>query len=59
LDQHLDYRAQQAVAHLKDLVGTERLEFIQTRIREQLTADPVLIRYVKQATGRSPEVDKG
>jgi hypothetical protein len=58
LDQYLDYCAEEAVAHLKGLVDPERLECIQSTIRDQLTTDPVLIRYVEQATGMSPEADK-
>ena len=59
LDQYLNYCAKEAVAHLKGIVDAERLELIQSTIRDQLTTDPVLLRYVEQATGMSPETDEG
>jgi hypothetical protein len=57
LGQYLDYCAEQAVAHLEGLVDSERLQFIKEMIRDQMTTDPVIIRYVEQATGQSPEVE--
>ena len=58
LGQYLDYCAEQAVAHLKGLVDSERLQFIQSMIRDLMTTDPVIIQYVKQTTGLSPEIHK-
>jgi len=58
LAQYLDYRAAEAVAHLKGLVGPERLEFIQSMIRDQMISDPVLIRYLEQTTGMTPGAQK-
>lgn len=58
LGQYLDHCAEEAVAHLKGIVDSERLQFIQTMIRDQMTTDQVVIRYVQQATGLSPEADK-
>lgn len=51
LEQYLDYSAEKAVEHLKGLVDTERLQFIQSMIREQMTTDPVVVHYLQQATG--------
>jgi len=51
LEQYLDYSAEKAVEHLKGLVDAERLQFIQSMIREQMTSDPVVQRYLQQATG--------
>ncbi len=58
LAQYLDHCADEAAAHLKGLVDPERLQFIREMIRDQMTSDPVLIRYIQQATGLSPEVGK-
>jgi hypothetical protein len=58
LGRYLDYSAEKAVEHLKGLVDEERLKFIQSMIREQMATDPVMIRYVEQATGLSPEINK-
>ena len=58
LGQYLDHCAEEAVAHLKGLVDSERLQFIKETIRDQMTTDPVMIRYIEQTTGLSPEVEK-
>ena len=58
LGQYLDHCAEEAVAHLKGLVNRERLQFIKEMIRDQMTTDPVMIRYIEQTTGQSPEVEK-
>jgi len=50
LEQYLDYNAEKAVEHLKGLVDAERLQFIQAMIRELMTTDPVVLRYLQQAT---------
>jgi hypothetical protein len=55
LGEYLDYNAEKAVEHLKGLIDSERLQFIQLMIRDQMTTDPVLIRYLKQATGLNSE----
>ena len=49
LGQYLDHCAEEVVAHLKGLVNQECLQFI--------TTDPVMIRYIEQTTGQSPEVE--
>ena len=51
LEQYLDYSAEKAVEHLKGLVDAERLQFIQSMIRDQMTTDPVALHYLQQATG--------
>ena len=58
LGQYLDHCAEEAVAHLKGVVEPERLQFIKEMIRDQMTTDPVMVRYVEQTTGQSPEVEK-
>jgi len=58
LGQYLDYCAEQAVAHLQGLVDSERLQFIKEMIRDQMTTDPVMVRYIEQTTGLSPKVEK-
>ena len=57
LEQYLDHCADEAVAHIKGLVDSDRLQFIRGMIRDQLTTDPVLVRYVQQATGLSSKVE--
>ncbi len=48
---YLDYHADRAVEHLQGLIDSERLQFIRSMLREQMTTDPVLIEYLKRATG--------
>ena len=55
LGEYLDHCAEQAVQHLKGLVDSERLQFIRSMLREQMTSDPVLMRDLQQATGLNPE----
>jgi hypothetical protein len=58
IEQYLDHCAEEAVAHIKGLVDSDRLQFIKAMIRDQMRTDPVLVRYIEQATGLSPEVGK-
>jgi hypothetical protein len=55
LSEYIDICAEGAVEHLKGLVDPERLQFIQSTLREQMTTDPVLIQYLGQATDLDPE----
>jgi len=56
LDEYMDYQADVAVAHLKGLVDSGRLQSIRSMIREQMTTDPVLVEQLRRATGL--ELDK-
>jgi len=58
LEQYLDHCVEEAVAHIKGRLNSERLQFIRAMIRDQMTTDPVLVRYIEQATGQSPEAGK-
>ena len=55
LDEYLDERVEQAVAHLAGRVDSARLEQIRELLREEVRTDPVLVEMVRQATGRTPE----
>ncbi len=52
LDEYLDVRAEQAVAHLQQL-SPEQLQIIKSQVVEQLKNDPALMRLVQRATGVS------
>jgi len=51
LDEYLDYQADIAVAHLKGLVDSGRLQGIRSMIREQMASDPVLVEQLRRTTG--------
>jgi hypothetical protein len=54
LDEYLDTRVAEAVAHLAGQLSPEQLEFVQQTLREQLRTDPVLIELVRRTTGSVP-----
>jgi hypothetical protein len=54
LDQYLDLKVEDATQHLSGRVSPEQLSFIQSSLREQLAADPVLVDLVRAATGSTP-----
>jgi hypothetical protein len=49
LEEYLDTRADQAVAHLQDIASSEQIETIRGVIREQLTTRPDLVELLKRA----------
>ena len=55
LGEYIDICAERAVEHLKGLIDPERLQFIQSSLRDQMTTDPVLIQYLGHATGQDPD----
>ena len=61
LDEYLDYRADQAVAHLRKTLSAQQLELVRATIRHQLENDPVVIELVRCATGQEPSTagDRG
>lgn len=52
LEQYLDSQVQQATQHLQGRVSPTQLQAIQETLRDELSADPVLIELVKRATGK-------
>lgn len=50
LDEYLDARAEQAVAHLQGM-APEQLEVIKAQLVEQLKSDPAISGLVRRATG--------
>jgi hypothetical protein len=55
VDEYLDARIADAVAHLKGQIPAPELEFVQETLREQLRNDPVLVELVRRATGALPD----
>lgn len=53
LDQYLDIRVNEAVAHLQDKLSAEQLDFVKESLRAQLESDPVLVELVRRATGNN------
>ena len=51
VDQYLDTRVDHAVEHLQGTLSAEQLDFVKSTLREQLSADPVLVELVRRATG--------
>ena len=56
LDEYLDERAEQGLAHLKGKVAESTLEVVRFALREKLRTDPALVEAVRQATGSSPQL---
>jgi hypothetical protein len=54
LDEYLEYRVEDAVAHLKDTVSAEQLDFVREVLRQELRSDPALREMLRQVTGREP-----
>lgn len=51
LDQYLDGRATEAVAHLEGQLGPEQLAVVKAQLVEQMKSDPAISRLVQRATG--------
>ena len=51
LDDYLNGRVDNAVAHLSGALSTEQLNFVKEQLREQLSSDPVLSELVRRTTG--------
>jgi hypothetical protein len=51
VDQYLDARVRSAVEHLEGRLGAEELDFVKQSLREQMSADPVLVELVRRVTG--------
>jgi hypothetical protein len=54
VSEYLDSQVQLATAHLDGRLSTEQLSFVRDSLREQLSADPMLVDLVKSATGALP-----
>jgi hypothetical protein len=50
LDQYLEARVEQAVAHLTQKLSPGELEYVRDVLREQLGSDPVLTELVRRST---------
>jgi len=59
LNEYLDICVEKALSHLVGNASPDRLQFIRALLREQLMTDPVLIEYVRQATGSDPQGASG
>jgi len=53
LEEYLDQRVADAVAHLQSKLSAEQLAFVSQSLRDELETDPVLIELVRRATGAS------
>lgn len=54
VSQYLDIKVNEATSHLEQRVSLEQLSFIRGNLREQLSADPILVELVRSATGALP-----
>lgn len=54
LDQYLEERVDQAVAHVRSALSGEQMQILKETIREALAEDPVLVELVRRATGLTP-----
>jgi hypothetical protein len=54
VDQYLDIKVNEATAHLAGKLPADQLAFVQSSLREQLAADPVLVELVERASGATP-----
>ena len=52
LDEYLDARVEQALSAWVGKVRPDRLEFVRQMLRDQMRSDPLLIEYIREATGR-------
>jgi hypothetical protein len=55
LDEYLDERAEQGLAHLKGKFADSTIETVRFVLREKLRTDPGLVEAVKRATGMTPQ----
>lgn len=55
LDEYLDERAEQGLAHLKGKVAEATIDAVRFALREKLRTDPELVEAVRQATGMTPQ----
>lgn len=55
LDEYLDERAEQGLAHLVGKVADSTLDAIRFALREKLRTDPALVEAVQRATGLTPQ----
>jgi len=59
LDQYLDGHVEQAVAPFQGRLSPEQLETLRDVLREQAASDPVLVEWVRRATGSVPVAPSG
>jgi hypothetical protein len=52
LDEYLDGCVEQALSAWVGKVRPDRLEFVRQMLRDQMRSDPLLIEYIREATGR-------
>ena len=55
LDEYLDERAEQGLAHLVGKVADSTLDAVRFALREKLRTDPALVEAVQRATGLTPQ----
>lgn len=55
LDDYLEERVEEALAHLKDTVAASTLDNLRFVLHEKLRTDPVLVESVRRATGMTPK----
>src|SRR5262249_52198780 len=54
MSQYLDAKVDEATSHLAGKLAPDQLEFVRANLREQLASDPILVDWVKGATGSAP-----
>jgi hypothetical protein len=59
LDDYLDERAEDALAHLKGKLPESTLANLRFVLREKLRTDPVLVEAVRRSTGMTPKPPTG
>lgn len=58
VDQYLDARVDEAVAHLVSKLPAEQVAHIRSSLREQLESDPTLVELVRRATSVTPSASE-
>jgi hypothetical protein len=59
LQQYLDGHVEQAVTPFKDKLSAEHLDTLRGVLREQAATDPVLVEWIRRATGAVPVAPAG
>jgi hypothetical protein len=56
LDEYVEARLDEAVAHVKGLLSEEDFEAVREIVRGQMRTDPVLVEMIRRTTGREPSL---
>jgi hypothetical protein len=59
VEQYLDTRVADAVRHLEGRFPASQIDFVRKALREELSADPVLVELVRRTTGSPPAAGAG